>query len=89
MRAFSPRRRITRQWPDRSDIFATVQVTNNDRWFLVQVYRWFPSILSLRLSDMKRWCGGIGPAFVVIGVEIELAGRAPANTQASLFCEHQ
>jgi len=24
-----------------------VQLTNNDRWFLVQLYRWFPSILQV------------------------------------------
>ena len=24
------------------------QPTNNDRWFLVQIYRWFPSILPVR-----------------------------------------
>jgi hypothetical protein len=23
------------------------QLTNNDRWFLVQMYRWFPSILTV------------------------------------------
>jgi hypothetical protein len=23
------------------------QATNNDRWFLVQMYRWFPSILTV------------------------------------------
>jgi predicted secreted protein len=22
-----------------------VRLTNNDRWFLIQLYRWFPSIL--------------------------------------------
>ena len=24
-----------------------VQLTNNDRWFLIQLYRWFPSILQV------------------------------------------
>jgi hypothetical protein len=23
------------------------QLTNNDRWFFVQIYRWFPSILKV------------------------------------------
>ena len=23
------------------------QITNNDRWFLIQLYRWFPSILQV------------------------------------------
>jgi DNA-binding GntR family transcriptional regulator len=38
-------------------------LTNNDRWFLVQMYR-----RSLRLSGPKRWSIGIGPAFVAFGV---------------------
>jgi hypothetical protein len=41
--------------------------TNHDRWFLVQMYRWFPSILKV-VTNLKRWCGGTGPAFVAIGV---------------------
>ena len=46
-----------------------VQATNNDRWFLVQMYRPFPSILKVvTIVRLKRWCGGIGPAFVAIGV---------------------
>ena len=24
-----------------------VRLTNNDRWFLIQLYRWFPSILKV------------------------------------------
>src|SRR4030081_845610 len=35
------------------------QATNNDRWFLVQVYRWFPSILTVvtivRPETLVRW----------------------------------
>ena len=34
-------------------------LTNNDRWFLVQVYRWFPSILTVvtivRPETLVRW----------------------------------
>ena len=26
---------------------ARTQATNNDRWFLVEMYRWFPSILKV------------------------------------------
>jgi transposase InsO family protein len=36
-----------------------VQATNNDRWFLVQMYRWFPSILLvltiIRPETLVRW----------------------------------
>src|SRR4030081_446787 len=35
------------------------QATNNDRWFLVQVHRWFPSILTVvtivRPETLVRW----------------------------------
>ncbi len=35
------------------------QLTNSDRWFFVQVYRWFPSILQvltiIRPETLVRW----------------------------------
>src|ERR1700722_3609270 len=36
-----------------------VRLTNHDRWFLIQLYRWFPSILSvltiIRPETLVRW----------------------------------
>ena len=36
-----------------------VQLTNHDRWFFVQLYRWFPSILTaltiVRPATLVRW----------------------------------
>ena len=36
-----------------------VGLTNNDRWFLIQLYRWFPAILQvltiIRLETLVRW----------------------------------
>ena len=36
-----------------------VRLTNNDRWFFVQLYRWFPSILMvltiIRPETLVRW----------------------------------
>src|SRR5258708_28383068 len=36
-----------------------VRLTNNDRWFFVQLYRWFPSILQVlivvRPETLVRW----------------------------------
>ena len=29
----------------RRRLHGRVRLTNNDRWFLIQLYRWFPSIL--------------------------------------------
>jgi hypothetical protein len=32
------------------------RLTNNDRWFLVQMYRWFPSILKVvTIVQPRRW----------------------------------
>ncbi len=48
------------------------RVTNNDRWFLIQLYRWFPSILNVltiirpdfrpSLDPMGRWIATDGLA---------------------------
>jgi hypothetical protein len=36
-----------------------IRLTNNDRWFFIQLYRWFPSILSvltiIRPETLVRW----------------------------------
>src|SRR5437762_9267815 len=36
-----------------------VRLTNNDRWFFIQLYRWFPSILKaltiIRPATLLRW----------------------------------
>jgi hypothetical protein len=29
----------------------SVRLTNNDRWFLIQLYRWFPSILNVVCTE--------------------------------------
>jgi hypothetical protein len=43
-------------------------LTNNDRWFFVQMYRWFPSILKvvtiIEPETLVRWHR---PAFAAIG----------------------
>src|ERR1019366_4852305 len=37
----------------------SVRLTNNDRWFFIQLYRWFPSILNvltiIRPEILVRW----------------------------------
>src|SRR5467141_2692837 len=46
-----------------------VRFTNHDRWFFVQLYRWFPSILEvLTIIRPRRSCVGIGPVFAATGV---------------------
>ena len=52
----------------RRKVRGRTQLSNNDRWFFVQLYRWFPSILEVvTVLVPRRWCAGIGTAFVAIG----------------------
>ena len=43
----------------RRKLHGRVPLTNNDRWFLIQLYRWFPSILQIltiiRPEMLVRW----------------------------------
>jgi hypothetical protein len=43
----------------RRKVRGRAQPTNNDRWFLVQIYRWFPSILKVVMivqpETLVRW----------------------------------
>jgi transposase InsO family protein len=43
----------------RRRLHGRVRLTNHDRWFLIQLYRWFPSILSvltiIRPETLVRW----------------------------------
>ena len=46
-------------------------LTNNDRWFFVQLYRWFPSILQvltiIRPETLVRWHRGrLSPLLALI-----------------------
>src|SRR6478735_2494663 len=53
----------------RRSLHGRVRLTNHDRWFLIQLYRWFPSILQvLTIIRPRRSCVGTGPAFAAIGV---------------------
>src|SRR5688572_31009592 len=61
-----------------------VRLTNNDRWFFIQVYRWFPSICrSSRSSVPRRSCGGIGLAFVATGVGSRAHGQGGRRLTAT------
>jgi hypothetical protein len=43
----------------RRKMHGRVQLTNNDRWFFIQLYRWFPSVLqvisTVRPETLVRW----------------------------------
>jgi hypothetical protein len=60
------------------------RLTSNDRWFFVQLYGWFPSILPvLMIIRPERWYVGIGPAFAAIGV----GGRAHRERRLPIEAE--
>ena len=43
----------------RRKVHGRVRLTNNDRWFFIQLYRWFPSVLQvitiIRPETLVRW----------------------------------
>ena len=43
----------------RRNVQGRVRLTNNDRWFFIQLYRWFPSVLQvltiIRPETLVRW----------------------------------
>jgi hypothetical protein len=43
----------------RRKVKGRAQITNNDRWFFIQLYRWFPSILEvltiIRPETLVHW----------------------------------
>jgi hypothetical protein len=43
----------------RRKVRGRAQLTNNDRWFFVQMYQWFPSILEV--ATVIRQTGPVGP----------------------------
>ena len=64
----------------RRKVKGRAHLTNNDRWFLVQMYRWFPLILEV-VTIVRPDAGTLasGRLSSLLALEIELAGRAPAN----------
>src|ERR1700738_1662204 len=59
-----------------------VRLTNHDRWFFIQLYRWFPSILKfLTIIRPRRSCVGTGPAFAATGVGNRVDGEGGQSVQ--------
>jgi hypothetical protein len=57
------------------------RLTNNDRWFFIQLYRWFPSVLQvltiIRPETLVRWhWAGLS---LLLALEVALTGRAAAD----------
>src|SRR4051794_12016931 len=62
-----------------------VRMTNADRWFFVQLYRLFPSILqALHIIRLKRWCGGIEPDFEATGAGSRGIGEGARRSTRAL-----
>ena len=60
----------------RRKIQGRVRLTNNDRWFLIQLYRWFPSILKvLTIVRPETLVRCIVLAFAAIGVGSRVGGK--------------
>ena len=58
-----------------------VRLTNNDRWFFIQLYRWFPSILRGSHNHPTRDAGALasGRLSLVLALEVAPARRATAD----------
>ena len=60
----------------RRRLHGRIRLTNHDRWFFIQLYRWFPSILKvltiIRPETLVRWHG---PAFAATGVGNRVDGE--------------
>src|SRR5712671_467224 len=58
-----------------------VRLTNNDRWFFIQLYRWFPSILKvltiIRPEDARALAQG--RLSLLLALEVAPIGRATAD----------
>src|SRR6202040_962998 len=71
----------------RRKLHGRVRLTNNDRWFLIQLYRWFPSIQQvltiIRPETLVRWHR---PAFAGTGVGSRAHGEGDRRSTRS--CAH-
>jgi hypothetical protein len=61
----------------RRRLHGRVRLTNHDRWFFIQLYRWFPAILRvltiMRPETLVRWLSSL------LALEIASMGRAAAS----------
>src|SRR5258705_7555380 len=68
----------------RRRLHGRVRFTNNDRWFLIQLYRWFPSILQvltiIRPETLVRW-HRVGFRCYWRWKSPPLGGRPPIDTE--------
>jgi hypothetical protein len=66
----------------RRKVKGRAHLTNNDRWFLVQMYRWFPLILeAVTIVRPETLVHGIGPAFAAFGVGNRTRGEGARESK--------
>ena len=60
---------------------------NTDRWFLVQLYRWFPSIVQVvTIVQPEPSCDGIGLVFAATGVGNRARGEGGRSLRRTSAC---
>jgi hypothetical protein len=62
----------------RRKVRGRARLTNNDRWFLIQLYRWFPSILQV-VAIVQPQTLASGRLSPLLALEVTLTGRAAAD----------
>src|ERR1700730_5338527 len=60
------------------------RLTNNDRWFFVWIYRWFPTILKVVTLVQPETL--VGPAFAAIGGGNRVDGEGGHKSRRSCAC---
>src|SRR6476646_5984167 len=74
----------------RRRLHGRVRLTNQDRWFFIQLYRWFPSILKvltiIRSETLVRWPQG-GLSLLLV-LEITSTGRAATDCASNPESRH-
>jgi hypothetical protein len=72
----------------RRRLHGRVRFTNHDRWFLIQLYRWFPSILQVLTiigpETLVRWHKAGFRCYWAL--EVALIGRATADRHGTARC---
>src|SRR6186713_1487823 len=61
------------------------RLTNNDRWFFIQLYRWFPAMLKvltiIQPETLVRWQQG--RLSLLLALEVAPSGRATADRKGA------
>ena len=65
----------------RRKVQGRVRPTNNDRWFLIQLYRWFPSILECSHDHPARDARALASCGLSLRLALEVtpSGRAAVD----------